>query len=175
MVVAAVILRVGSRIQGVNDSKLLGAAQRERLLREILRRAEAWSIGAADAGEIDGINILNATRMAMKRAVMALPVEPDHLLIDAVALPEIQMPQTSLIKGDRISVSIAAASVVAKVVRDRVMEYYDRIYPAFGFAEHKGYGTPEHLRAVEEHGACPIHRRSFHGVVKPTLGDFLGH
>jgi ribonuclease HII len=148
----------------VNDSKLVPAGRREELMREILRHAEAWGIGAADAGEIDRVNILNATRLAMRRAVEALPIEPDHLLVDAVRLPEVRIAQTPLIRGDRISISIAAASIAAKVVRDRVMEFYDRIYPGFGFAAHKGYGTAEHLRAVVERGACPIHRLTFRGV-----------
>jgi len=164
VVVAAVILAPSRRLKGLNDSKLLTELQREELFRMILRTAVAWSIGAAEAEEIDRINILNATRQAMQRAVEALPVTPDHLLIDAVQLPAIAIPQTSLVHGDRLSVSIAAASVVAKVVRDRVMARYDRIFPGFGFADHKGYGTAEHLAAVELHGPCALHRRSFRGV-----------
>ena len=158
VVAAAVILRPNSRLPGVNDSKLLTAARREELLRQILRSALAWGFGAAGAREIDDVNILNATRLAMRRAVEALHVRPDHLLIDAVTLSDVPVAQTAIIKGDRISVSIAAASIVAKVVRDRVMDYFDRIYPGFGFASHKGYGTSEHMRAVAERGPCPIHR-----------------
>lgn len=164
VVAAVVILREGSRLEGVNDSKLVPAGRREELIREILRCSEAWGVGAAGSDEIDSMNILNATRLAMKRAVEALPVEPDHLLVDAVRLPEVPIAQTPLIRGDRISISIAAASIAAKVVRDRVMEYYDRLYPGFGFASHKGYGTAEHLRAVASRGACPIHRLTFKGV-----------
>jgi ribonuclease HII len=172
VVAAAVILRGRRGLEGVNDSKLLTPARREELMRRILRHAAAWSLGSADAGEIDAINILNATRLAMERAVAGLPARPDHLLIDAVMLRELPMPQTSIIKGDRISMSIAAASIVAKVSRDRLMEYYDRLYPGFGFASHKGYGTPEHLRAVSERGPCPLHRVTFSGV---PPGASLGH
>jgi ribonuclease HII len=164
VVVAAVILRPGRRLEGLNDSKLLTALQREALFRVILRTAVGWGIGAADAEEIDHINILNATRQAMSRAVEALAEPPDHLLIDALRLPAISIPQTSVVHGDRLSVSIAAASVVAKVVRDRVMERYDRLFPGFGFADHKGYATAEHLSAVERQGPCLLHRRSFRGV-----------
>src|SRR5262249_26337097 len=128
VVVAAVGFTPGGRIQGGNDSKLLTSDRRDPGLREILRPPSAWSNGAADADEIDRVNILNATRRAMERAVTGLILAPDHLLIDAVRLPAVAIPQTPLTKGDRISVSIAAASVVAKVVRDRVMEYYDRLY-----------------------------------------------
>lgn len=164
VVVAAVILAPGRKLEGLNDSKLLTASQRETLFRAILRTAVGWGIGAADAEEIDHINILNATRQAMGRAVEALPDQPDHLLIDALRLPGLPIAQTSVVHGDRLSVSIAAASVVAKVVRDRLMERYDRLYPGFGFADHKGYGTAEHLAAVERQGPCPLHRRSFRGV-----------
>ncbi len=164
VVAAAVILAPGRRLSGLNDSKLLTELQREDLFRRILRTALAWGIGAADAEEIDHINILNATRAAMLRAVESLPVRPDHLLIDAVRLPSLTIEQTCLVHGDRLSVSIAAASVVAKVVRDRVMERYDRMFPGFGFAAHKGYGTAEHLQAVDRQGPCPLHRRTFRGV-----------
>lgn len=178
VVAAAVILRPGTRLSGVNDSKLLTPEQREALLRPILRSARAWGFGAAGADEIDGINILNATRLAMRRAVEALHVQPDHLLIDAVTLSGFPYSQTAIIKGDRISVSIAAASVLAKVVRDRAMVYFDRMYPGFGFASHKGYATSEHLRAVALKGPCPIHRLTFRGVLEEPAretGEFLGH
>jgi ribonuclease HII len=164
VVVAAVILEPGSRFEEVNDSKLMTSCARERVMKELLRRSVAWGIGAVDADEIDRINILRATRMAMKRAMEALPVKPDHLLIDALEIPEIPIPQTSLVGGDRRSVSVAAASVLAKVVRDRVMDYFDRRYPGYGFASHKGYGTAEHLAALASLGPCPIHRRTFKGV-----------
>src|SRR5687767_8021609 len=164
VVAAAVILEPGRRFEGLHDSKLMTPLQRETLFRVILRKAEAWGIGAVDAEEIDHINILNATREAMQRAVAELPVRPDHLLIDALTLPAIPIPQTSVIHGDRLCVSIAAASVIAKVVRDRVMEHYDRMYPGFGFAAHKGYATAEHVAAVERQGPSPLHRCSFRGV-----------
>jgi len=178
VVAAAVVLRPGCRLPGVNDSKLLTAAEREALLRPILRSARAWGFGAAGAREIDDINILNATRLAMRRAVEALHVRPDHLLIDAIFLHDMPVAQTAIVKGDRISVSIAAASILAKVVRDRVMDYFDRLYPGFGFAAHKGYCTSEHRRAVAERGPSPIHRLSFRGVLpEPGLnsGEILGH
>ncbi|MGH9867563.1 MAG: ribonuclease HII [Candidatus Polarisedimenticolia bacterium] len=164
VVAAAVILEPGRRFDGLHDSKLMTPSQRETLFRVILRKAEAWGIGAVDAVEIDHINILNATREAMQRAVADLPIRPDHLLIDALRLPAIPIAQTSVIHGDRLCVSIAAASVIAKVVRDRVMEHYDRMYPGFGFAAHKGYATAEHMAAVERQGPSPLHRRSFRGV-----------
>ena len=164
VVVTAVILEPGSAIEGINDSKLLTAGARERIMRLILRRAVAWGIGTSNAGEIDRINILKATHLAMKRAVEALVEPPDHLLIDALTIPEIPIGQTPLIRGDRRSVSIAAASIVAKVVRDRVMESYDRRYPGYGFASHRGYGTAEHLEALRTLGPSPIHRRTFKGV-----------
>lgn len=178
VVVAAVILTSNARIEGLNDSKLLTAVRRGQMVREILRNAEAWGIGAAGAEEIDDINILRATYVAMERAISSLPVEPDHLLIDAIRLPGVRIAQTSLIKGDRISVSIAAASIVAKVVRDQLMSYYDRLYPGFGFAANKGYGTPDHLRAVAARGASRIHRRTFRSVERDpqlSFGETLGH
>lgn len=164
VVAAAVIMRPGRRLTGLNDSKLLSAAQREGLVREILRGAEAWSLGCTAAEEVDRVNVLNATCEAMRRAIEALPVRPDHLLIDALRLPAVPIPQTSLVKGDRISVSIAAASVLAKVMRDRVMSWYDRMYPGFEFADHKGYGTSRHVSLVAQLGVSPIHRRTFRGV-----------
>lgn len=164
VVVTALILEPGSAVKGINDSKLLAASARERIMRMILRRAVAWGIGTSDANEIDRINILKATQLAMKRAVEALTVTPDHLLIDALTIPDIPIDQTPLIRGDRRSVSIAAASIVAKVVRDKVMESFDRRYPGYGFASHRGYGTAEHLEALRTLGPSPIHRRTFRGV-----------
>lgn len=164
VVVTAVILEAGSEIEGVNDSKLLTAGARERIMRTVLRRAVAWGIGTSDADEIDRINILQATHLAMKRAVEALTVTPDHLLIDALSIPEIPIEQTPLVRGDRRSISIAAASIVAKVIRDKVMESFDRRYPGYGFASHRGYGTAEHLAALRSLGPSPIHRRTFKGV-----------
>lgn len=172
VIVAAVILNPSRTPRGIRDSKLLSAVQREKLLRAILRTAKAWSIGASDAPEIDAINILNATKKAMTRAIETLSIRPDHLLIDALTLPGVGIPQTPITGGDRVCMSIAAASIVAKVVRDRVMDHYDRLYPEFGFAAHKGYGTPEHLQAVERHGTCAIHRTSFKGVWREGVLPF---
>jgi len=172
VVVAAVVLETGRAAAGIDDSKRLSPARRERLLRAILRDAVAWGIGAAGAEEVDSINVLNATRLAMGRAVDALPFRPDHLLIDALELPDVPIPQTPLIGGDGISVSIAAASIVAEVVRARVMGWYDRIYPGYGFAAHKGYGTEAHFRAVRQLGVTAIHRRSFRGVLDQVAVDF---
>lgn len=174
VVVAAVILEPGSRFEEINDSKLMTPCARERVMRDLLRRCVAWGIGAVDADEIDRINILRATRLAMKRATEALPVKPDHLLIDALAIPDVPIPQTSLVGGDRLSVSVAAASVLAKVVRDRVMDYFDRRYPGYGFASHKGYGTAEHLEALTALGPSPIHRRTFKGVWYERMLPFGG-
>lgn len=172
VIAAAVILKPGARLVGVNDSKLLSAARREALVWDILRGCETWGLGAASAEEIDRVNILCATRLAMKRATEALAVRPDHLLIDAVRLPDVEVPQVSLIGGDRLSLSIASASIVAKVVRDKVMRFYDRLYPGYEFASHKGYGTARHLTEIVERGASPIHRKSFRGVMPVSRLSF---
>lgn len=160
VVAAAVILDPGDRIQGLNDSKLLEAAERERLNDHILRRARACSIAACDAGLIDAINILEASRRAMRAAVAALAPAPDLLLVDAVTLdwPGAQRP---LIHGDARSISIAAASIVAKVHRDALMARWDAIFPAYRLASNKGYGTPPHLAALARCGPSPLHRRSY--------------
>jgi len=169
VVAAAVVLGRRVRLPGLNDSKLLTAEERETVLRLILRKAVAWSIGSADAEEIDRVNILNATRLAMSRAVDGLPERPDHLLLDAIRLPGLAIPQTDIIGGDRLSVSIAAASIVAKVARDRLMGHFHHLYPEWGFATHKGYGTTVHLSAIATHGPSLLHRRTFRGVL-PTAG-----
>ncbi|MFQ5702081.1 MAG: ribonuclease HII [Acidobacteriota bacterium] len=161
---AAVILRPEWTPPGIRDSKLLSPARRSALLPAILRGCVSFGLGAAGPEEIDRINILNATRVAMRRAVEAMPVRPDHVLIDALRLPDVPIEQTAITKGDRLCVSIAAASIVAKVVRDRIMMYYDRVFPGFDLTSNKGYGTARHLRAVAARGACAIHRYSFHGV-----------
>lgn len=172
VVAAAVVLRPDAMTDGVRDSKMLTPARRAGLLRAILRGAQMWSIGAASAVEIDRVNILEATRRAMVRAVEGLPRRPDHLLIDALRLPACDLPQTAIPGGDRICMSIAAASILAKVVRDRIMDEYDRRFPLFGFAANKGYGTQAHLRAVETGGACPIHRRTFRGIWREGVLPF---
>ncbi|ULA60145.1 MAG: Ribonuclease HII [Nitrospira sp.] len=161
VVAAAVLLPRRCRLAGLNDSKQIVEADRVRLFGEIVRRATGVGIGAATEAEIDRLNILQASLLAMRRALMALPIQPDFLLLDAVTLSGLSIPQRPIIKGDGLSCSIAAASIVAKVTRDRLMVEYHRWYPQYNFAEHKGYGTPEHLRLLREHGPCAIHRRSF--------------
>ena len=164
VIAAAVVLPRRCLLAGLNDSKQLTEAERERLYGEILQRALGVGVGRASEREIDTMNILEATRLAMGRAIQALPSAPDYLLLDALELPAIHLPQRAIIKGDTLSVSIAAASVVAKVTRDRLMGEYHRQYPQYNFQAHKGYGTAEHLRMLAEHGPCAIHRRSFRPV-----------
>jgi len=169
VVAAAVMLPRRCLLAGLNDSKQLTEAERERLYDEIHRRAVGIGVGQASEREIDAMNILEATRLAMGRAIQALPSVPDYLLLDAIELPVIHLPQRAIIKGDALSVSIAAASVVAKVTRDRLMGEYHRQYPQYNFQAHKGYGTAEHLRMLAAHGPCAIHRRSFRPVGDAVL------
>ncbi len=157
----AVILDRGIPVLGVKDSKKLSHAQRELLSEEIKEKAVAWALGSASVHEIDSMNILNATKLAMKRAIMKLNPSPQHVLIDALHLEDIPFSQTAIIKGDDLSVSIGAASIIAKVARDRYMEEISEKYPQYGFASNKGYGTEEHIRAIKEYGPCPIHRKTF--------------
>lgn len=164
VVAAAVILEESRPVRGVHDSKLLQPERREELADAIADRALSIGVGIAPPDEVDAINILEATREAMSRAVRSLAMRPDHLLIDAVSLPGLGLPQSCIVKGDRLSVSIAAASIVAKVVRDRLMRYYAAIFPGFGFEDNKGYGTRAHLDAIVRLGPSPIHRRTFRGV-----------
>ncbi|TAJ08980.1 MAG: ribonuclease HII [Nitrospirae bacterium] len=164
VVAAAVILPRRCVLRGLNDSKQVAENERERLYEEITARALALGVGQASAQEIDRLNILEATRLAMCRAIQALSLRPDFLLTDALALPGLSVPQRPIIKGDSLSVSIAAASIIAKVTRDRVMLDYHRRFPRYNFQVHKGYPTPEHLRLLAEHGPCDIHRRSFRPV-----------
>ncbi len=168
VVAAAVILPEGCRIPGLRDSKQLIVEERERLARIVERKAIAIAIEEVDAETIDRINIYQATRMAMAAAVCRLAIQPDHLLIDALRL-DLLCAQTSIIYGDSLSISIAAASVVAKVYRDRRMCELDRDYPQYGLASHKGYSTPEHKQALAAHGPCPLHRRSFRPVAENCL------
>ncbi len=161
VVAAAVILPARCRLSGVDDSKQLSEREREWCYETVMARAVAVGVGSASPDEIDRLNILEATRLAMHRAVAAISPPPDLLLIDAVALSGLPIPARSIIKGDALSLSIAAASIVAKVTRDRLMAEYDRIYPQYRFLSHKGYGTEEHLQRLAEHGPCPIHRRTF--------------
>jgi len=164
VVAAAVILDPDRPVRGVADSKTLSPARRERLFGEIHERARAVGVGIVSHGEIDRINILQATLRAMTRAVEELTAAPDYLLIDALTLPAVALPQEGIVRGDGRSVSIAAASIVAKVTRDRLMADLDRAYPGYGFAVHKGYPTAAHRSALARLGPCPVHRRSFRGV-----------
>lgn len=164
VVAAAVILPARVRVAGLDDSKQLTESERDALYEVIQRRALAIGIGSASEQEIDALNILEATRLAMRRAVEAIAPSPDFLLTDAVTVPCPGIPQRPIIKGDGLSVSIAAASIIAKVTRDRLMVEFHRIYPQYNFLSHKGYGTEEHLRRLAEHGPCAIHRRSFSPV-----------
>lgn len=174
VVAAAVILPRRCVVPGLNDSKLVAEPERERLYQQILRRAVGVGIGLANEREIDAINILEATRLAMARALGSLPRSPDFLLVDALTLPSVHLPQRSIIKGDSLSVSIAAASIVAKVTRDRLMlDYHDR-FPQYNFRSHKGYATPEHLRLLATHGPCEVHRRSFQPVLQGLCDSRLG-
>jgi len=150
-----------TRLLGVRDSKQMSAAQRAHWAGEIKAVALAWGVGFASAEEIDVLGILPATRLAMQRALEALSHPPQHLLIDALKLPGVPLPQTALIKGDARSLSIAAASVLAKTSRDDLLVEYDHIYPGYGFARHKGYGTAAHRAALEQLKPCPIHRKTF--------------
>jgi len=168
VVAAAVILPSDTRIRGLRDSKQLLREDRERLAKIVERKALAISIAEVDAETIDRVNIYQATRIAMASAVSRLSVAPDHLLIDAMRL-DLECAQTSIIYGDSLSISIAAASVIAKVYRDGRMRELDREYPQYGLASHKGYSTPQHLAALDKHGPCPLHRKSFSPVAQTTL------
>ncbi|HEX9154309.1 MAG TPA: ribonuclease HII [Nitrospira sp.] len=166
VVAAAVVLPSRCQLIGCDDSKQLSESERERLYQIITERAVGIGIGSATEQEIDRLNILEATRLAMHRAVAALSSQPDCLLIDAVALPGCAIPTRSIIKGDALSISVAAASIVAKVTRDRLMAEYHRLYPHYNFLSHKGYGTDEHLQQLAAHGPCPIHRKTFAPVAE---------
>lgn len=161
VVAAAVILPQGLMIEGVNDSKKLSEAQRERLFDEIKAKALSYGIAAVDEKCVDEINILNATKKAMADAISQLKPQPDCILLDAVRLENLSIKQVPIIKGDSLSLNIAAASILAKVTRDRLLREYDNEYPEYGFADHKGYGTEQHILAIKKFGICPIHRLSF--------------
>jgi ribonuclease HII len=164
VVAAAVIIAPERRIKGLADSKLLPPERREDLFGRIQARALAVGLGIVDHETIDRINILEATRRAMREALAALIVFPDLVITDFVRLAGLACPQRNLVDGDARCASVAAASIVAKVTRDRLMVDADRQFPEYGFAQHKGYGTPEHLAALDRHGPCPLHRRTFSGV-----------
>ena len=161
VVAGAVILPGDCEILYLNDSKKLTEKRRELLYDEIMEKAVAVGVGVVGPERIDGINILQATYEAMRMAVANLSVSPDLLLNDAVTIPLVEIPQVPIVKGDAKSVSIAAASVIAKVTRDRMMAEYDKIFPGYGFASNKGYGSAAHIAALKENGPCAIHRRSF--------------
>jgi len=161
VVAAAVVLDPLFPIDGLRDSKKLSAAHRERLAVLIRERAYAWSVGRADAGDIDRINILQATLLAMARAVAGLPTPPRHVLVDGLHCPRLPCSVEAVVGGDRRIASISAASILAKVTRDAEMVQLDRRYPQYGFRRHKGYPTVEHREALLQHGPCPIHRRTF--------------
>ena len=158
---AAVILPQECEILYLNDSKRLSPARRALLFDEIREKAVAFEIGMVSPERIDEVNILQATYEAMRKAIEGLSVRPELLLNDAVTIPGVDIPQLPIIKGDAKSVSIAAASILAKVARDRMMEEYALLYPDYGFEKHKGYGTAQHIAALRKYGPCPIHRRSF--------------
>lgn len=161
VVAGACILPENAQILYLNDSKKLSAKKRELLYDEICEKAVAYSVGMASPQRIDEINILQATYEAMQQAVAGLSVTPDLLLVDAVSIPNVPMKQVGIIQGDAKSVSIAAASILAKVTRDRMMEELDSVYPEYGFAKHKGYGSSMHIQAIKEYGPSPVHRRTF--------------
>ncbi|MGO0882683.1 ribonuclease HII [Clostridioides difficile] len=161
VVASIVVFKKNTKIEGVNDSKKLSEAKRDELFDIIKKEALDYGIGIVNNEEIDEFNILNATYMAMKKAINCLKKTPDYLLVDAATIPGIDIVQNPIVKGDSKSISIAAASILAKVTRDSIMYQYDRIYPQYGFKSHKGYGTKEHYEAIEKHGITPIHRKSF--------------
>ena len=164
VVAGAVVLDRDLPVQGVRDSKLLAPPDRERLAREIATRALAFALGVVDPDEIDRTDILRATLVAMRRAVEALRVRPDFVLVDALTIPGIATPQRGIVHGDRLSASIAAASIVAKFYRDEMMRFFHGLYPAYGFDRHKGYGTRDHFDALARYGPTPLHRSTFRGV-----------
>jgi ribonuclease HII len=170
---AAVVLSPDRPVRGLADSKQIDAETRESVAIEIRKRAEAYAVGAADVFEIDDINILQASRLAMKRAVQRLPVAPDYLLIDAITI-DIEVAQKPIIKGDASCQSIAAASILAKVARDEAMRKWDLVFPQYGLARHKGYYTPEHIAAIEEHGPTWLHRYTFAPISQPSLAFAAG-
>jgi ribonuclease HII len=174
VVAAAVILPTRCRLAGVDDSKQVSEPERVRLYEVIVQRARGVAVGVATEQEIDHLNILEATRLAMCRALTSLTLQADYLLIDAVTLPALAIPSRAIIKGDTLSMSIAAASIVAKVTRDRMMVAYHRAYPQYNFRSHKGYGTEEHLLRLTQHGPCAIHRRTFAPVAQLFMAAMGG-
>lgn len=162
VVVASVIMPRDSMIEGVNDSKKVSEKKREKLYDEIIENAISYSVGIVDQKEIDRVNILNATKAGLTESIKGLKVKPDIILVDALkGIDTCQIPYESIIKGDAKCYSIAAASIIAKVTRDRIMRQWHEIYPEYNFIQHKGYGTAAHIAAIKEYGLCPLHRRGF--------------
>ena len=161
VVAAAVILKPDSKIEGVNDSKKLSEKKREQVYEAIMQNALAVGVGMRDVDVIESVNILNATKLAMKEAISKLKVQPEYVLIDGNQMIDITIPGETVVHGDAISESIAAASIIAKVTRDRMLIEWDKEYPEYGFAKHKGYGTKAHTDAIAKYGLTPIHRPSF--------------
>lgn len=172
VIAAAVILNPRKKIVGLADSKLLTEQKREQLFIEIRKYALAWTVARATVNEIDQINILQATMLAMQRAVMALPIKPQHVLVDGNRCPAIPYEVSAVVKGDQLEPAISAASIVAKVLRDRLMRMLDRKYPQYGFARHKGYCTEQHLNALKLYGASRVHRVSFAPVTAQKNIDY---
>jgi ribonuclease HII len=169
VVAAAVILDPKRRVRGLRDSKVMTPEQREAVAIDIRARAIAWAVAASDVGEIDALNILRATLLAMRRAVEALAIQPIEALVDGDHCPQLVCPVYAIVKGDRDVPAISAASIIAKTTRDAMLVALDREYPMYGFARHKGYGTPEHLAALDLHGPCPHHRKSFAPVLQASF------
>lgn len=161
VVAAACVLEPGTEIPGLNDSKKLTPKKRDLLYDLVIERATDFAVGFATPEEVDSINILNATMLAMRRAIAALKEPADYALVDGNCIRDYPIPARAIIKGDSLSMSVAAASILAKVTRDRLCLEDDRQYPMYGFAKHKGYGTAEHLAALRTYGPCPIHRKTF--------------
>lgn len=160
--IASVIMPCNSMIEGVNDSKKISEKKRELIYEKITEEAISWSVSIIDQKEIDEINILNATKKGLTNSIRNLKVKPNIILVDALEhIDTCGIPYKSIVKGDAKCYSIAAASIIAKVTRDRIMRQCDEIYPEYGFAKHKGYGTAYHIQAIKEYGLCPLHRRSF--------------
>ncbi|QNU44274.1 ribonuclease HII [Mixta calida] len=175
VVTAAVILDPARPIVGLADSKKLSEKRRLALYDEIKGKALAWSFGRAEPDEIDQLNILHATMLAMQRAVAGLTIQPDYVLIDGNRCPALPMPSMAVVKGDSLVAEISAASILAKVTRDREMAELDHVFPQYGFAQHKGYPTAQHLAMLTEHGATPHHRRSFAPVRNALLDLEVKH
>lgn len=162
VVVGAVIMPADSFIEGVNDSKKISEKKREKIYEQIIEEAISYSVGIVDQNKIDEINILNATKLGLKLAIEGLQTKPDVIMVDALThIDTCGIPYISVVKGDAKNYCIAAASIIAKVTRDRIMRQWDEIYPIYGFAKHKGYGTAEHIRIIKENGPCMLHRKTF--------------